>query len=206
MDETKLLIIGINGQLGSALRKKYPRAQTTDVAQLDITDKQAVDNFNWQNVDCILNAAAYTDVDGAETDTGRQAAWSINAVGVANIVNAAIKNDITMVHVSTDYVFDGRQEVHAENEQFSPLNVYGQSKAAGDIAVSLTPKQYVLRTSWLIGEGKNFVRTMLSLGKQGISPQVVNDQIGRLTFTNVLVEAMGHLLETHAPYGTYNVS
>jgi dTDP-4-dehydrorhamnose 3,5-epimerase len=103
-------------------------------------------------------------------------------------------------------VFDGTQTPHTETEPFSPLSVYGQSKAAGDLVVSLLPKHYILRTSWVIGEGKNFVRTMLSLGEKGIAPTVVADQIGRLTFTSTLVSAIHHLLSTQSPYGTYNVT
>jgi dTDP-4-dehydrorhamnose 3,5-epimerase len=84
--------------------------------------------------------------------------------------------------------------------------VYGASKAAGDLAVSLAPKYYILRTSWVIGDGKNFVRTMLSLGEKGINPSVVSDQVGRLTFTGELVRAIDHLLTSNPSYGTYNVS
>jgi len=95
---------------------------------------------------------------------------------------------------------------HAEDELLSPLGVYGQSKAAGDLVVSLLPKNYLLRTTWVIGEGKNFVRTMLDLGNRGISPTVVADQVGRLTFTSELVRCIDHLLTTNAPHGTYNVT
>ena len=103
-------------------------------------------------------------------------------------------------------MFDGTQEIHDENEPFAPLGVYGQSKAAGDIAVSTTPKHYIVRTSWLIGDGPNFVRTMIGLSKKGVSPTVVNDQIGRLTFAETLVSAISYLLEQKAAYGTYNIS
>jgi dTDP-4-dehydrorhamnose 3,5-epimerase len=101
-------------------------------------------------------------------------------------------------------VFDGTQTPHLETEDLSPLGVYAQTKAAGDIAVSLAPKHYLLRTSWVIGEGKNFVLTMKSLAEQGIKPGVVNDQIGRLTFTSDLADAIAHLLSSNAAYGTYN--
>ena len=113
---------------------------------------------------------------------------------------------MALVHISSDYVFDGTREPHLETESFSPLSVYGDSKAAGDIVISLLPKHYVLRTTWVIGEGKNFVRTMLELAKKNISPTVVSDQVGRLTFTSELVRAIDHLLTTHADYGTYNVT
>jgi dTDP-4-dehydrorhamnose 3,5-epimerase len=109
------------------------------------------------------------------------------------------------VHISSEYVFDGTQS-HSEDEPFSPLSVYGASKAAGDIAASSVDKHYIVRTSWVIGDGKNFVRTMLMLAEKGIKPTVVSDQIGRLTFTSTLVDAIDHLLATATTHGTYNVS
>lgn len=206
MDDRKFFIVGANGQLGTALREKYPNARYADVDELDITNQQSVEEFDWSGIDVILNAAAYTNVDGAETAEGRVAAWQVNADAVANLVAVAAQKDMTLVHISTDYVFDGTKEVHTEDEAFSPLSVYGASKAAGDLTVSLLPKFYILRTSWVIGEGKNFVRTMLGLAKKGISPTVVADQIGRLTFTSELVRAIDHLLSNKSSYGTYNVS
>lgn len=206
MDDSAIFIVGAKGQLGRALQAKYPAAQNADIDELDITKADSVANFDWSKVKIILNAAAYTNVDGAETNEGRVAAWRVNAAAVGHLVQAALQHDLTLVHVSTDYVFDGSQAPHSEDEAFSPLSVYGQSKAAGDIAVSLVPKHYLLRTSWVIGEGKNFVRTMLELGQKGVSPTVVADQVGRLTFTNELVRAIDHLLTEKAAYGTYNVS
>lgn len=206
MDDANIFIVGANGQLGLALQSQYPGAQHADISELDITNRESVEAFDWSSTKVILNAAAFTNVDGAETPEGRVAAWNVNATAVANLVRVALKHDITLVHISTDYVFDGSKETHREDELFSPLSVYGQSKAAGDIAVSLLPKHYVLRTSWVIGEGKNFVRTMLGVGQKGVSPTVVADQIGRLTFTSELVRAIDHLLTTGAAFGTYNVS
>jgi len=206
VDDTNILIIGANGQLGTALQAQYPGAQAVDSAELDITDKTAIENFDWSEIKVILNAAAYTNVDGAETPEGRVAAWNVNATAVGNLARVASNIDATLVHISTDYVFDGAEQLHPEGEPFSPLSVYGASKAAGDIAVSTTKKHYILRTSWVIGDGKNFVRTMLGLGEKGVSPTVVADQIGRLTFTSELVKAIDHLLTSNAEFGTYNVS
>ncbi len=206
MDDKTFVIIGANGQLGTALREKYPGARAVDADELDITSAEAVRNFDWSSVTTILNAAAYTNVDGAETPEGRVAAWRVNATGPRNLAEVASKHDITLVHISSDYVFDGTQQIHAEDEAFSPLGVYGQSKAAGDLAVSLAPKHYILRSTWIIGEGKNFVRTMLSLGQKGVSPTVVGDQIGRLTFTSELVRTIDHLLTNNANFGTYNAT
>ncbi len=206
MDDSKFVIIGAYGQLGRALQAQYPNARAVDSDALDITDTEAVSDFDWSEVTHILNAAAYTNVDGAESKEGRRIAWTVNATAMRNLSLVATKHDIALIHVSTDYVFDGTEKLHSETEPFSPLSVYGDSKAAGDIAVSLTPKHYILRTSWVIGEGKNFVRTMVGLAKKDISPSVVHDQIGRLTFTSELVKAINHLISNDCDYGTYNVS
>lgn len=206
MDGSGMLVIGSNGQLGTALRAKYPAAKYADREQLDITSKPAIESFNWTGINTVINAAAYTNVDGAETSDGRKQAWAINADAVANLVAVSAQHDMTLLHISTDYVFDGTNDIHYEDEAFTPLSTYGASKAAGDIAVSLAPKFYILRTSWVIGEGNNFVRTMLSLGKKGVNPNVVSDQIGRLTFTSELVRAIDHLLRGPHPYGTYNLT
>lgn len=208
MNDSEILIIGSNGQLGRALQSAFPNARAVDSDQLDITNSTAIHNYNWSGIRVIINAAAYTNVDGAETIEGRLAAWNINASAVVNLVLAAQQHDLTLVHISSDYVFDGTKSPHSEDEPYSPLGVYGQSKAAGDIAAGLTPKHYIIRTSWVIGDGKNFVRTMLDLGKKGVNPTVVADQIGRLTFTSELVRAIQHLLSTNLrlPYGTYNIS
>ena len=206
MNESKIFITGSNGQLGTALRKKYPKAQFTDIAELDITNRDSVAKFDWSSIEIIINAAAFTNVDGAETPEGRIAAWQVNATALAHLSHIATKHNITLVHISSDYVYDGMQQIHTEDEKFSPLSVYGASKAAGDLLAATTPKHYILRTSWVIGEGNNFVKTMLDLANKNISPTVVGDQIGRLTFTSELVRAIDHLLVNTCSYGTYNVS
>jgi dTDP-4-dehydrorhamnose reductase len=206
MDDSTIFIVGANGQLGTALRAKYPNAKYADVHELDITNKASVDSFDWDGVEVIINAAAYTNVDGAETSDGRVAAWRVNAEAVGNLVHPVWRQDMTIVHISTDFVFDGTQDNHTEDEPFSPLSVYGDSKAAGDLLVSQVDKRYILRTSWVIGEGKNFVRTMLDLGKKLDKMSVIDDHTGRPTFTSELVKAIDYLLSTRAAYGTYNVS
>jgi dTDP-4-dehydrorhamnose reductase len=206
MDDAKFLIIGANGQLGQALQTQYPSATAVDSDKLDITNSEVVRDFDWSGITTILNAAAYTNVDGAESSEGRIAAWKVNASGVRNLAEAALAHDLTLLHLSSDYVFDGTRDNHTEDEPFAPLNVYGQSKAAGDIAASIAPKHYILRSTWIIGEGKNFVRTMLGLGQKSIAPTVVADQVGRLTFTAELVRIVDHLLKTQAPFGTYNAT
>ncbi|MEI7674435.1 MAG: NAD(P)-dependent oxidoreductase [bacterium] len=206
MDSSKFFIVGANGQLGTALKKKYPDAKWADISELDITNEASVNSFDWSGIEVILNAAAYTNVDGAETPEGRVLAWKVNATAVSTLSRIASEHNITLVHISSDYVFDGTMVPHDEDESFSPLSVYGASKAAGDIAVTQTSRHYLLRTSWVIGEGTNFVRTMLELAIKGVNPTVVADQVGRLTFTSTIVNAIDHLLKTKVDYGTYNIS
>ena len=200
----KILIIGANGQLGTALQNEFPKALTADVNTLDITNEKSVNAYPWKNVDIIINAAAFTNVDGAETPQGRISAWQVNATAVANLAKIATTHNIILVHISSDYVFDGSKKNYNEAASFSPLSVYGASKAAGDLSASVTPKHYIIRTSWVIGNGNNFVRTMHDLAQKNIKPSVVNDQIGRLTFTPDLAAVIKHLLETEQSYGTYN--
>jgi dTDP-4-dehydrorhamnose 3,5-epimerase len=209
MPPKKTLVIGANGQLGLALRKLYDGDTGVEFAsrqEFDLTDEGTVTQRNWKQYSTIINAAAYTAVDQAETAEGRAAAWAVNVTAVARLARAAIEHDLTLVHISSDYVFDGVRDVHDEEEPLSPLGVYGQSKAAGDAAVSVVPKHYILRTSWVIGEGNNFVRTMASLAGRGVKPSVVNDQVGRLSFTQDIAAFIRHLLVTEAPYGVYNFS
>lgn len=202
----KTLIIGAYGQLGKALSTVFPNAEQVDRDTFDMSDPAILTARNWRQYDTILNAAAYTAVDLAETPEGRTDAWKSNATALSHLTQLSNQYNITIVHVSTDYVFDGSQPEHDENEDFAPLGVYGQSKAAGDIVISAAKRHYIVRTSWVIGEGKNFVLTMKELAEKGVKPSVVNDQIGRLTFTADLAAGIKHLLDTKAPYGTYNLT
>lgn len=202
----KTLIVGANGQLGRALRALYPDAECVDRDALDIASSDVFTARRWRDYGVILNAAAYTAVDQAETADGRKDAWSANATAVANLAKISTQYDVTLVHVSSDYVFDGTAVEHPEDEALSPLGVYGQSKAAGDIAAATAHRHYIARTSWVIGDGNNFVKTMKSLADRDIKPSVVSDQIGRLTFTSDLAAGIKHLLDTNAPFGTYNIS
>jgi len=206
MDTSRILIVGANGQLGKALQAQYPQAVAVDRDDFDMTDWKFIKNYDWSKIDIILNAAAYTNVDGAETAEGREAAWKINATGPGYLSKVATEHGLVLVHVSSDYVFDGTKVPHTEDEPYSPLSVYGASKAAGDIAVSATKRHYILRTTWLIGNGPNFVRTMMGLAAKNISPTVVSDQVGRLTFTPTLVAAIDHLLQSQAWGGIYNIT
>lgn len=198
------LVIGAKGQLGRALTARWPDAVGVDLDELDITDAAAVAAYDFSAHDVVVNAAAMTAVDAAETPEGRRAAWAANATAPMLLARAALAHGFTLVHYSSDYVFDGTSEVSSETDPITPLGVYGQSKAAGDLAVQVLPRHYVLRTSWVIGDGANFVDTMTSLAQRGICPSVVDDQVGRLTFTQDLAAATDHLLTTGAPFGTYN--
>ncbi|WP_425862560.1 sugar nucleotide-binding protein [Arthrobacter sp. TWP1-1] len=209
MPPKKTLILGADGQLGKALRATYAGDTSVEFAaraDFDLTAEASYADRNWKNYSTIINAAAYTAVDTAETPEGRAASWAINVTAVANLAKVATEHGITLVHVSSDYVFDGTADNHDEHEALTPLGVYGQSKAAGDAIVSTVPRHYIVRTSWVIGEGNNFVRTMASLAARGIAPGVVNDQIGRLSFTEDIAAGIKHLLETDTDHGVYNLS
>ncbi|HKU34718.1 MAG TPA: bifunctional dTDP-4-dehydrorhamnose 3,5-epimerase family protein/NAD(P)-dependent oxidoreductase [Paenarthrobacter sp.] len=209
MKERKTLVLGANGQLGSALRRLFAGRETVDFfdrAGFDLTDRRSFERTDWRRYSTVINAAAFTAVDAAETLEGRVAAWNVNSAAVSRLARTAVEHSLTLVHVSSDYVFDGTAEIHSETEQPSPLGVYGQSKAAGDAAVAVVPKHYIIRSSWVVGDGKNFVRTMAALAARGAAPSVVDDQWGRLSFAGDIAAAIKHLLGTSAPYGTYNVS
>lgn len=206
MDDKAIVITGANGQVGRALQKVYPQALALDREQLDITNQKAINEFNWDNVKVIINAAAWTDVDGAENPSNYNLVKAVNVDASRYLATAASQHDLTFVTLSSDYVFDGSQPIHNEDETFSPLNIYGKTKADGDLAAATTIKHYIIRTSWVIGDGRNFVNIMQDLAARGVKPSVVNDQIGRLTFTDTLARGIRHLLETGAPYGTYNLT
>ncbi len=190
-----VLVVGASGQLGQSLTAAWPEAEGIGRHGLDLSRPESVAAFDLSPYGVVVNAAAYTKVDAAESAQGRREAWTVNVAGVAALVRAAREHRCTLVHISSDYVFDGRNETHDEQEPFSPLGVYGQTKAAGDALVATWDRHYLLRTSWVIGDGHNFVRTMAGLAERGVSPSVVDDQHGRLTFTAELARAIRHLLD-----------
>jgi dTDP-4-dehydrorhamnose reductase len=202
-----VVITGAGGQLGRALRAEFPDAVALNRSGLDVSDPVAVRDFDWTGTDAVLNAAAWTAVDAAEDPARHAAVWAVNADAVAHLGEAARLNGFVLVHVSSEYVFDGR---HAgpipEDAPPAPLSVYGRSKAAGDRFASAVARHYLVRTTWLVGDGGNFVRTMASLADRGISPAVVDDQIGRPTFATDLAGGIAHLVRSAAPFGTYNLT
>jgi dTDP-4-dehydrorhamnose reductase len=202
----RTVVVGGDGQLGRALRGAFPDAEFLSRTDLDIDRAESVATFAFDHVGTIINAAAWTAVDAAETSEGRVGCWRTNVEGVGRLVEVARRHRATLVHVSSDYVFDGSREVHTEDEPFSPLGVYGASKAAGDALVATWERHYIVRTSWVIGDGPNFVRTMVDLARRGVSPEIVDDQYGRLTFADDLARAIAHLVSARAAFGTYNVT
>ncbi len=204
--ERGTVVIGAGGQLGSALMARLPGARGVTRPAIDLGDLDSFASIDWSGVGTIINAAAYTAVDHAETVEGRRDAWSANVTGVAQLCRISAEHRITLVHISSDYVFDGTTNEHDEDESPSPLGVYGQTKAAGDALVGQLDRHHVVRTSWVIGSGRNFVSTMVDLALRGVSPAVVDDQFGRLTFTDDLAAGIVHLLDSGALFGTWNLT
>jgi len=210
MPPAKILVTGAGGQLGRALRAEFgdhPWIEYASRADLDLTAPDLDAARRWRDYRVIINAAAYTEVDVAETPEGRADAWAANVTAVAALSRVATAHGITLVHVSSDYVFDGeKDEPYTQSDRVSPLGVYAQTKAAGDAVVSVVPRHYIVRTSWVVGDGPNFVRTMADLAERGVDPRVVTDQIGRLTLASDVATGIRHLLETGAPYGVHNIT
>jgi len=191
-----ILVTGSNGQLGNELRKitvHFPddRFFFTDVDELDITNPEVVDDFfEKTNIQTVINCAAYTAVDKAEND--EPAATLINATAVGYLATACQKADATLVHVSTDYVYDGCAcKPYSEDHDTSPASVYGRSKLAGEKAALATSKSVVIRTSWLYSSfGNNFLKTMLRFGKEREMLNVVFDQVGTPTYAADLAQVI----------------
>ena len=207
----KTLVLGANGQLGRALRDIWgdrPDVEFTTRAEIDLGKPTSLPHARrWREYDTIVNAAAFSAVDASETAEGRRAAWAVNVMAVAELAPIATAHGITVVQISSDYVFDGTKEgEYDEDSPVAPLGVYGQTKAAGDAIVATVPRHFIIRTSWVVGDGGNFVRTMASLAERGVNPAVVDDQRGRLTFASTLAAAIHHLLAVRPEYGTYNVT
>ncbi|MFZ4724859.1 MAG: dTDP-4-dehydrorhamnose reductase [Paludibacter sp.] len=209
-----ILVTGCNGQLGNEMQeaaKRFPSFQYiyTDVAELDICDKNTLDAFVKENgVNIIVNCAAYTAVDKAEDDI--ELCYKINRDAVRNIGEVASENNLKVVHVSTDYVFDGTNYLpYTEDLPVCPATVYGKSKLEGEQALMGTCGQVViLRTAWLYSSfGNNFVKTMIKLGTERDSLNVIFDQVGTPTYAADLADAILCLLsnKTFVP-GIYHYS
>jgi dTDP-4-dehydrorhamnose reductase len=211
----KILIVGAKGQLGvdlmTACRNIGLDADGVDLPQCDITEKDSLRRVMTPDAryTVVINAAAYTAVDGAETDA--DTAFAVNSHGVGHLASLCAECDTPLIHVSTDYVFDGWQvRPYHPSDPMSPLGVYGKSKAAGeDVLRSGLDQHVIVRTSWLYGvHGQNFVKTMLHYGRQRHELQVVDDQIGCPTYSCDLAAALLQIAQfvakNAAGWGTYH--
>lgn len=206
----KILITGANGMLAKSVRARLKEGNElicTDVADLDITNEEAVMNFVKENKpEYIVNCAAFTAVDKAEEVY--DLAEKINANGPANLAKAAKAVDATLVHISTDYVFNGDLDVaksYVETDEVGPVTVYGKTKLHGEEQVKAnTDQYYIFRTAWLYGDGNNFVRTMLKLGNEKDEISVVADQHGSPTYAEDLANIIAEAIEKKIPYGLYH--
>jgi dTDP-4-dehydrorhamnose reductase len=209
----KILITGCNGQLGNELQlleKNYPNHQwlNTDVEELDITNQLAVNQFVAENkVDGIVNCAAYTAVDKAESD--RQLATALNTEAPAYLAAAIEKRGGWLLHISTDYVFDGTNHTpYVETDTPCPDSVYGSTKLAGEMGVmKFCRKTMIIRTGWLYSTfGNNFVKTMLRLGRERDKLGVVFDQVGTPTYAHDLAQAIMTAIEQGVKPGIFHFS
>lgn len=207
----KILITGANGMLAKAVRNELKDEELilTDVTELDITNIDTVREFVELNKpEYIINCAAYTAVDKAEEQ--QELARRVNAMGPKNLAIVANEEDVTLIHISTDYVFSGDKdisEVYTEEEEKNPVTAYGTTKLEGEEAIkSSCFKYYIFRTAWLYGEGNNFVRTMLKLGKEKNEINVVSDQNGSPTYAVDLASIIHQAIEKQIPYGVYHAT
>ena len=205
----KILVTGANGMLGQdlcpILEDEGFEVVETDIHNLDITDIKCVENvLTAEKPDYVIHCAAYTNVDKAEED--KEIAYKINAEGTKNLAEVCKKSDITLVYISTDYVFDGTKEgKYLPTDKTNPMSVYGASKLEGEKSVQECEKYYITRTSWLYGHhGKNFVETMISL-KDKEELKVVDDQVGCPTWTCELANGIVKIITEKMPYGIYQV-
>ena len=228
----RVFVTGVGGQLGhdvvNELDRRAHEAIGSDIqavysgvndgsavaaapyVQMDITDEAAVRRTVEElKPDVIIHCAAWTNVDGAEAPENREKVHQINAVGTENIARAAKAVDAKMVYISTDYVFDGQgtRPWEPDDKCYAPLNVYGQSKLDGELAVSrILEKYFIVRIAWVFGlNGKNFIKTMINVGKIHDTVRVVNDQIGTPTYTLDLARLLVDMVETEK-YGYFHAT
>lgn len=208
----RILVTGVKGQLGfdvvNELKKNNIEAVGVDIEEMDITDAVAVKKVITESkVDGVIHCAAYTAVDAAEDN--EEICRKINAGGTKNIADVCKELDIKMMYISTDYVFNGQGETpwQPDCKDYKPLNVYGQTKLEGELAVSETlDKYFIVRIAWVFGvNGKNFIKTMLNVGKTHDTVTVVNDQVGTPTYTYDLARLLVDMIQTDK-YGYYHAT
>ena len=206
----KILITGSNGMLGhdliEVLKDNHELLLTTSKT-LDITDGDSVMDFILKsNPDIVINSAAYTDVDGCESNP--DLAYNVNGEGVKNLALACREVDCPLVHISTDYVFNGQNDrPWVEDDEIGPISIYGKSKLEGEEHIKeILEKYFIVRTAWLYGvNGRNFPRTMLELAQNHSEITVVYDEVGTPTYTPDLAKGISELIETDY-YGTYHLT
>ena len=209
----KVLVTGVKGQLGydvmRRLKERGIEGIGVDVDEMDITDEKAVDKVITEaNPDAVIHCAAWTAVDAAEDEDKKEIVRKVNADGPRNIAKVCKKLDIKMLHISTDYVFDGQGETPFDPDDTpAPVSVYGETKYEGELAVTETlDKFFIVRIAWVFGiNGKNFVKTMLNLGKTHDTLTVVNDQWGSPTYTFDLAKLLVDMILTDK-YGIYHAT
>lgn len=206
----KILVTGVKGQLGydvvNEAEKRNITAVGVDIEEMDITNKEQVESVIREgNYDAVVHCAAWTAVDKAEDM--KDVCHKVNVEGTQNIADVCEALDIPMMYFSTDYVFDGQGD-HAwcEYDERHPLNVYGQTKYEGELAVETLKKHFIVRIAWVFGvNGQNFIKTMLRLGRERGAVSVVNDQIGSPTYTYDLARLVVDMIQTDQ-YGTYHAT
>ncbi len=210
----KLLVTGVKGQLGydvvNELTGRGHEAVGVDIEEMDITDAASVHSVITATApDAVIHCAAWTAVDLAEDEDKKEKVHLVNAVGTQHIADVCKDLDIPMMYISTDYVFNGQgtDPWQPDCKDYHPLNVYGETKLAGELAVSSTlSKYFIVRIAWVFGKnGKNFIQTMLKLGKTHDTIRVVNDQIGNPTYTFDLARLLVDMIETDK-YGYYHAT
>ena len=205
----KIIVTGCNGQLGRAVNKLYANdgryeLVNTDVGELDITNIDEVMSFAREvKPYAIINCAAHTGVEACETEEDK--AYKINAIGPRNLSIAATETNAKLIHISTDYVFDGKgTRPYTEFDAVGPQGMYGRTKLAGENFVrQFADRYFIIRTAWLYGDGKNFVKTMLRLSETNDKVRVVKDQVGSPTSAEELAKAIAFLLPTEN-YGLFH--
>lgn len=210
----KYFVTGVKGQLGYDVmheleKRGYSDAVGVDIEEMDITDSESVDKvITDANPDVVIHCAAWTAVDLAEDEDKKDKVHLVNAVGTENIAKVCKKLDCKMIYISTDYVFDGQGTRPWEpDDERNPLNIYGQTKYEGELAVEKwLDKYFIVRIAWVFGQnGKNFVRTMLNLGKTHDKLTVVDDQVGSPTYTPDLARLLVDMAESDK-YGIYHAT
>lgn len=209
-----VLVTGSNGQLGKCLKDLEPQFSNinfiyTDYLELDITNIEEIkSSFRKQRIDYCVNCAAYTDVDKAESDLKK--AFNINANGAKNLALVCKNSDSELIHISTDFVFDGNTiKAYSEEDLTHPISVYGKSKIAGEQEIiQILENHFIIRTSWLYSEyGNNFMKTMLRLSKEKDELYIVNDQIGTPTYAKDLAKVILEIINTNTKHhGIYHYS